>query len=256
MVRGGGYRGFTSKDAEAAMHYIYTADLVAGEWYDLNDLKWEDIKNRMKSLRCVVCNIVGTDFPESCNNKPRGSPGYVYMASFDWSGEDLAIINQMRSNNSISNDFKRVCREMVSTKVGSTKYDLDSWYGRKGRYIWATSFLTNSKCINCVGMRCPKDCRKFEQEVHDELKDVRTRAGEWFHLSTDSGKDTDYVLEFYQKKIDAKDVNIATHMWMQKILSQSGVSKDLVLWVEWGLVSANENLHHIGQTSYATRVGA
>ena len=236
----GELRGFTSKDAEAATHYLYTADLIAGEWYDLNDEKWVRIKNRMESLGCVVCNIVGTNFPKLCKNKTRGTPGFVYMATFDWSGEDLAIINQMGSNNSISNDFKRVCREMVSTKVGSTKYDLDSWYGRKGRYIWATSFLTNSKCINCVGMRCPKDCRKFEQEVHGELENVRTRAGEWFHLSKDLGKDAEYVLDFYRTKID---VNIEEHQWKRKVLSQSGVL-GLLGWLEWKLVSEDEFVHH------------
>ena len=43
--------------------------------------------------------------------------------------------------------------------------------------------------------------------------------------------------------------------WKQKRLSHKGVSKDVLLWVEWGLVSEEESRCHVGW-SFATWGGA
>lgn len=166
------------QEVERAIHFVARPHQIAGEWYDL-DISWKNMLITRFQSNCQISIIHGTThFPTlQLYNANTDMPGWVYMARYNWTGDDLVILTLLEAilqSFPQGHSWKAIVTRMFSTKIGSTEH----LNPRLSQYIWAQCAAD----IRYVAFHHPT-MRAEEQRLHNTRQNLWIGNGEWFNLS-------------------------------------------------------------------------
>jgi len=220
-----------SKPAEQAMHYVFMAYHVNGEWYYMNGM----------SKMYLMSKFPGSNIYLGYTTRPgRGSywtheegQGHVYLAKFDWDTRVLPTcrlgafdtIRGILDDPTEPVEHKDIAEDMLLTKTGST---IDIRH-RMSKYTYAQVFANITyHAIPSLSIRA--DELALQQDWHPYWK-----VGEWYAL--------DYPEDWYQvgnatySLVIHPNIEFLHDIWYRTLEQTNIYRHDLEMWQNMGLVS-------------------
>ena len=218
-----------SKPAEQAMHYVFMAYHVNGEWYYMNGM----------SKMYLMSKFPGSNIYAGYTTCPgRGSywtheegQGHVYLAKFDWDTRTLPTcqLGALQTIRGILDDptepveHKHITEDMLTTKTGSTI----GIRVRLSKYTYAQVFA------NMIYHAIPSlNIRAGELALQQEW-DPYWKVGEWYALH--------YPGHWYQignaTLVNHPNIEFLHGIWHRTREQTSIFMHDLISWRNMGLVS-------------------
>ena len=223
--------------AEQAMHYVFMAYHVRGEWYDMKDTDREYLYSKFP-----LANIYegSTDPPDRGYGRGYNieGPGWVYVTKYDWHTAALGYcaldtINGIMDDHNEAQDHRKIAEDMLSSKIGSTIHIRR----RLSIYIWAQPFasMTYHAFPN-------QTIRAAESHLHHTWDNEWVR-GEWFNLIYTH----DWYLignVTYHGNLPP-DINLVRGTWHRTREQRHVYLHDLLQWTLSGLVTVEDVLFNI-----------
>ena len=172
-----------SEVAEKAMHYVFMAYHVKGEWYNMNNI------NKMY----LASKFPGSNIYRGYTTRPgRGSPwpseeglGHVYLAKFDWDtrASPTCLLGELETIRGILGggpvepvEHKDIAEDMLLTKIGSAGVSR-GLNKRLSDYTYAQPYA------NMTYHAFPhRTIRQQELDIQN-VWDPYWKVGEWYALS-------------------------------------------------------------------------
>ena len=217
--------------AEQAMHYVFMAYHVRGEWYDMKDTDRDYLYSKFPQANVYEGS---TDPPVRGYGWDRDNhiegPGWVYVTKYDWHTAALGYcavdtINGIKNDQHEVQGHRKIAKDMLLTKIGST-HDIRK---RLSKYIWAQPFasMTYHAFPNIT-------IRAAERHLHHTWDNERVR-GEWFNLIY---TDDWYLIGNVTYSVDLPpDINVVMGTWHRTREQRNVYLRDLLQWTLSGLVT-------------------
>ena len=214
--------------AEKAMHYVFMAYHVKGEWYYMTTI----------SKMYLISKFPGSNIYGGYTTRPgRGSVwhheegvGHVYLAKFDWNTQvlpncllgELETIRGILNNATEPAEHKDSAEDMLLTKTGST-IDIRA---RLSLYTYAQVFA------NMTYRAFPhRTIRQQELDIQNDWGPY-WKVGEWYALDYPEHWDVIGNLT-YPLPTNIQSIQFE-HGVYRRMVEQSGIFRhDLVMWRHW-----------------------